>query len=78
MSEVMARHVELKVVLHQEDGMCWAEVPTHPGLFASDETMDELIDELGEAWALYSGDEEARAPEAARPATQSLSVLVPA
>jgi predicted RNase H-like HicB family nuclease len=35
--------------IHQEDGMYWAEVADHPGLFASGETMDELIEALG-AW----------------------------
>jgi predicted RNase H-like HicB family nuclease len=78
MSEVMARHVELQVILHQEDGMYWAEVLSHPGLFASGETMDGLIQELGEAWALYAGDEEVKTSEAVHPAPQTLSVLVPA
>jgi predicted RNase H-like HicB family nuclease len=61
--------------IHQEDGMYWAEVADHPGLFASGETMDELIEALGEAWALYTHDDER---PAVHPATQSLNVLVPA
>lgn len=78
MSEVMSEQVELQAIVHREDGMYWAEVPSHPGLFASGETIDALIEELGEAWALYASDEAARAPEAVHPAPRSLSVLVPA
>jgi predicted RNase H-like HicB family nuclease len=78
MSEAMARHVELQVIVHREDGMYWAEVPSHPGLFASGETMDGLIEELGEAWALYTSDEQVGEPQVVHPAPQSLSVLVPA
>jgi predicted RNase H-like HicB family nuclease len=72
-----AKQVELAVTVHEEDGMYWAEVPSHPGLFASGETMDELIEALGEAWIMYTHDENTSRP-AVHPATQSLSVLVPA
>jgi predicted RNase H-like HicB family nuclease len=78
MSEAMARHVELRAIVHQEDGMYWAEVPSYPGLFASGETIDGLIDELGEAWVLYASDEKVGEPQAVHPAPRSLSVLVPA
>jgi predicted RNase H-like HicB family nuclease len=79
MSGAMERQVELAVKVRQEDGMYWAEVPSHPGLFASGETMDALIEAVGEAWALYTSDERTgRQPAAVHPATQSLSVLVPA
>jgi predicted RNase H-like HicB family nuclease len=76
---MMAKQVELAVNVHEEDGMYWAEVPSHPGLFASGETMDELIEALGEAWSLYTSDERSgQQPVSVHPATQSLSVLVPA
>ena len=79
MSKAMAKQVELVVKVHREGGMYWAEVPSHPGLFASGETMDALIEAVGEAWALYTSDERtARRPALVHPATQSLSVLVPA
>jgi predicted RNase H-like HicB family nuclease len=76
-------HVELQVTVHEEDGMYWAEVPSHPGLFASGETMDELLEALGEAWSLYNSDDAGPAagpaPVAGRPvATTSLQVRVPA
>ena len=71
--------IELDVVVHREDGMYWAEVPSHPGLFASGASIDELVEAIGEAWVLYSHDEsttEARpAPSAA---AQSMQILVPA
>lgn len=69
--------IELKALVHEEDGMYWAEVPSHPGLFASGETIDELIEALGEAWLLYTSDEQPVAREI-HVATQSLNVLVPA
>ena len=78
MSRAMAKQVELAVQVHEEDGIYWAEVPSHPGLFASGETMDELIEALGEAWTLYSGDDSAKAPKAAHPAARTLKILVPA
>jgi predicted RNase H-like HicB family nuclease len=79
MKETMAEitQVELIVAVHEEDGMYWAEVPAYPGLFASGETMDELIEALGEAWVMYTHDEQPARP-AVHPATQSLNVLVPA
>ncbi len=55
-------HVELQVTVHEEDGMYWAEVPNHPGLFASGETMDELLEALGEAWSLYNSDADEGTP----------------
>jgi predicted RNase H-like HicB family nuclease len=71
--------IELDVVVHQEDGMYWAEVPSHPGLFASGESMDELVEAIGEAWVLYNHDDNA-AETAPTPtaATQSMQILVPA
>jgi predicted RNase H-like HicB family nuclease len=71
--------IELDVVVHREDDMYWAEVPSHPGLFASGESMDELVEAIGEAWVLYGQDdsttEAAPTPTAA---TQSMKVLVSA
>jgi predicted RNase H-like HicB family nuclease len=72
------KQVEATVLIHQEDGMYWAEVPSHPGLFASGETLDELLEALGEAWALYTHEDSP--PSDARPsvASQSMQVLLPA
>lgn len=78
MSGAMAKQIELSARVHREDGMYWAEVPSHPGLFASGETMDELIEALGEAWALYTSDDALDAPHAAHPAARSLKILVSA
>jgi predicted RNase H-like HicB family nuclease len=74
----MGPQIELVAEVRREEGMYWAEVPSHPGLFASGETMDELIDALGEAWALYTSDGRSAPQAAVTPATQSLRVLVPA
>ncbi len=73
----MPEQIELRVRVHHEDGMYWAEVPTHPGLFASGETMDELLEAVGEAWHLYTHDDKIVQP-VTPPATQLLQVLVPA
>jgi predicted RNase H-like HicB family nuclease len=69
--------IELDVVVHREDGMYWAEVPSHPGLFASGKSIDELVDAVGEAWVLYNHDESA-AETAPAPAAeaQSMQILV--
>lgn len=61
-----AARIEPKVLLHTEDDMYWAEAPRYPGLFASGETLDELADAVGEAWELYSQDENAGEPLAER------------
>jgi predicted RNase H-like HicB family nuclease len=49
--------------LHHDDGTYWAEVPELPGVFASGDTVDELLDGLKEAVALYLGDGENSATE---------------
>ena len=79
MKEAMEKpdQVELTALVHEENGMYWAEVPSHPGLFASGETMDELIEALGEAWQFYSHDEPPLRQQP-RAAAQSVSVRVPA
>ncbi len=78
MKRGMGTQIELVAEVHREDGMYWARVPSHPGLFASGETMDELIESLGEAWALYTSDDDSVPQAAVTPATQSLRVVVPA
>jgi predicted RNase H-like HicB family nuclease len=78
MSGSMTNQVELDVKVHEEDGTYWAEVPSHPGLFASGETIDELIEAVGEAWELYTGEEASNSPAAGHPAADSLKIVVPA
>jgi predicted RNase H-like HicB family nuclease len=71
--------VVLDVQVHNEGGMHWAEVPAHPGLFASGATVQELLESLGEAWQLYSRPDDAAltdAPVVAVP--KSMQILVPA
>lgn len=53
--------VTLQAQIHCEEWMYWAEVPSHPGLFASGETLDELKEALIEAWFLYTRDDVATA-----------------
>lgn len=48
--------MELKVAVHREEGSYWAEVVELPGCFASGDTMDELLEALQEAIALYLED----------------------
>jgi len=45
--------MELKVRVHHEEGSYWAEVVELPGCFASGDTIDELLEGLGEAIGLY-------------------------
>jgi predicted RNase H-like HicB family nuclease len=78
MKQPMGTQIELVAQVRRENGMYWAEVASHPGLFASGETMDELIEALGEAWSLYASDDHSGPQTAVTPATQSLHVLVPA
>jgi predicted RNase H-like HicB family nuclease len=71
--------VVLDVRVHNEGGMHWAEVPAHPGLFASGATMQELLEGLGEAWRLYSDPDDSAptdAPVVAVPT--SMQILVSA
>jgi predicted RNase H-like HicB family nuclease len=53
---VKEKQVTLRAQIHCEDGMYWAEVPSHPGLFASGETLDQLKEALVESWFLYTQD----------------------
>jgi predicted RNase H-like HicB family nuclease len=48
--------MELTVVVHQERGSFWSEVPELPGCFASGRTLAELGEALAEAVGLYLWD----------------------
>ena len=50
--------MEYTALIHHEDGTYWAEVPELPGVFASGDSVDELLAGLKEAVALYLGDGE--------------------
>ena len=60
--------MEYTARIHHEDGTYWAEVPELPGVFASGDNVDELLDGLKEAVALYLGD-------TGQPSTTELSEL---
>jgi predicted RNase H-like HicB family nuclease len=49
----MSDQIEIQALVHEEDGSFWAEVPTCPGLFATGDTLDELVEGLREGWTLY-------------------------
>jgi len=51
------QQIEIRALVHEEDGSFWAEVPACPGLFASGFTLDELVEGLREAWVVYHDDE---------------------
>jgi predicted RNase H-like HicB family nuclease len=55
--------MEYTARIHHEDGSYWAEVPDLPGVFASGDTVDELLDALKEAVVLYLGDGDVGATE---------------
>lgn len=48
----------LEVIVHRERGEYWTEIPELPGLFATGDTFDELLDTLREGVALCLGDDE--------------------
>jgi predicted RNase H-like HicB family nuclease len=52
-SRALPGQVEIQVVVHEENGSFWAEVPSCPGLFATGDTLDELVEGLREGWTLY-------------------------
>ena len=77
------RQIEIKALVHEEDGSFWAEVPSCPGLFASGYTLDELVEGLREAWVLYHDSDPASEPDDmpttdAQNGTSSLTLRVPA
>jgi predicted RNase H-like HicB family nuclease len=49
--------------IHHEDGTYWAEIPDLPGVLASGDTVDELLEALKEAVALYLGEDTAGTTE---------------
>lgn len=51
-----SRQIEYTVVVHEEDGSLWAEVPALPGCFASGQTLDELREAVEESIALCRSD----------------------
>jgi predicted RNase H-like HicB family nuclease len=66
--------VEYRVLVHEEDGSYWAEVPELPGCFASGATLDELKHAIVEAITLCLEDD-VKATEAK---VDEMRVLVPA
>lgn len=46
------------VKIHSEDQTLWATVEEYPGCFATGDTMDELIESLGEALSMAMTPEE--------------------
>lgn len=48
--------MDLTVVIHEEQGRLWSEVPELPGCFASGRTLEELGEALAEAVGLYLWD----------------------
>ena len=50
-----------KVTVTNEDGTLWATVENCPGVFASGDNMDELLESLGEALSLVITPEEVAA-----------------
>jgi predicted RNase H-like HicB family nuclease len=76
------QQIEIHALVHEEDGSFWAEVPSCPGLFASGETLDELVEALREAWSLYHDlDRDRSENDSERPewtgATSGLTLRVP-
>ena len=65
--------MEYTARIHHEEGTYWAEVPALPGVFATGDTVDELLEGLKEAVALSLGDGDAAATE-----LSELKLAVPA
>jgi predicted RNase H-like HicB family nuclease len=72
--------VEYRVIVHQEDGSYWGEVPELPGCFASGATLDELREAVEEAIALCrpGNDAGSSASPAGHMTVGELRVSVPA
>ena len=45
--------LEYQVIIHQEDGSFWAEIPALPGCFAAGDSIEELEDSLKESVGAY-------------------------
>jgi predicted RNase H-like HicB family nuclease len=41
--------MNIKVIVHEEDGGYWAEVPALPGCFSQGDTLEELQENIKEA-----------------------------
>ncbi len=52
----------LTVEVHDEDGVLWGQVVELPGCFATGESLDELMEALGEAIALFQADSSQAGP----------------
>lgn len=50
----MLKPTVLDLIVHEEHAAYWAEAPAHPGLFASGETLDELVEAATEALRRYN------------------------
>jgi predicted RNase H-like HicB family nuclease len=79
----LSNTVELIAAVHHEDGTYWAEVADLPGLFATGDTLDELLEALMEAYVLYVNDGPGvvsiqRDADRAEPAELKFRVPVPA
>jgi predicted RNase H-like HicB family nuclease len=55
--------MEYTARIHHEDGTYWAEMLELPGVFPLGDGVDELLDGLKEAVAIYLGDGENSATE---------------
>jgi predicted RNase H-like HicB family nuclease len=49
-----------RVVVHDDEGGCWAEVPDIPGCFTRGETLSEVYHNLIEAIACHLGSDSQR------------------
>jgi predicted RNase H-like HicB family nuclease len=47
--------VKINVVIHEEEGGYWAEVPALPGCFSQGETMEEILFNIREAIECHLG-----------------------
>ena len=45
--------MNVKVIIHSEDGGYWAEVPSMPGCYTQGDTKEEIIENLKEAIELW-------------------------
>jgi len=51
-----AMSTQLHVSVRVEDGSMWATVREYPGVFATGDTLDEVLESLHEGIALYLAD----------------------
>jgi predicted RNase H-like HicB family nuclease len=55
--------MKLKVIVHEEDGGYWAEVPALPGCATQGETFEELLANLYEAVEVWLDEQAGPVPE---------------